>query len=412
MRELCSASSPPIAGQRRKLWEIRPDLHCSILGTCLSYADLLKIGRRAGFVPAEQATEYEVHNYFVHRAEEPDRLARLMQKTLDAKYRAAIHASQKARCKESLAAFWSRAVAEGNIPGPYWALVTHPLVTEPLIVRAFGDVHMLSHLTGAANRADAKQLQSMEAALAEAKQSLTAQAAEQRQAAARHADETAALERRLKAAEAAGAALAVAEARLREYESGAAHSTLERTNEVLAAALEGARREGERAQHRCENLERELSELRQAYREANASLEVLRNECATLETLLRADVDGETSLAQAETSAIDLCGRRIAYVGGRASAVGHFRAVVESLNGRFSHHDGGVDDNIGRLGGVLNQADVVLCPVDCVSHGACLKAKAFCKQTAKPFVPLRSAGLSSFVAGLHEAVGQGDRTFG
>ena len=42
----------------------------------------------------------------------------------------------------------------------------------------------------------------------------------------------------------------------------------------------------------------------------------------------------------------------------------------------------------------------MLCPVDCVSHGACLRAKRFCKRAAKPFVPLRSAGLSSFVGGL------------
>ena len=411
MCELCAAPVPQAAGQRRKLWEIRPDLHCSILGTCLSYADLLKIGRRAGFVPSETATEYEVHNYFVHRAEKPDRLARLMQKTLDAKYRAAIHASQMARCEESLDAFWSGAVDKGDIPGPYWALVTHPLVTDRLIVRAFGEVHMLSHLTGAANRADAKRLQSLETALAETKRNLVAQAAEHRQTTARHWDERAALERRLKAAEAGCEALAVAEARLRKHESGEVHSTLERNNEALAAELEDARREGERARHRCDDLERELSELQQAHREAAASLEALRDECAALETLVRADIDGETALAQAETPAIDLCGRRIAYVGGRANAVGHFRAVVENLNGRFSHHDGGIDDNIGRLGGVLSQADVVLCPVDCVSHGACLKAKALCKQAAKPFVPLRTAGLSSFVAGLHEAVGRDDQTY-
>lgn len=93
MCELCAASPSSTAGQRHKLWEIRPDLHCSVLGTCLSYADLLKIGRRAGYVPKEQASEYEVHKYFVHCAEEPGRLARLMQKTLDAKYRVAIHAS-------------------------------------------------------------------------------------------------------------------------------------------------------------------------------------------------------------------------------------------------------------------------------------------------------------------------------
>ena len=214
------------------------------------------------------------------------------------------------------------------------------------------------------------------------------------------------LERRLRKAEAAGAALTAAEARLRDYESGGALRALEHRNAGLAADLEDARRAYERAEQRCSSLEQELSDLRQAYREAAAGLEALRNECAALETMVQAGIPGVVEPATAETPAIDLCGRRIAYVGGRAGAVSHFRALVESLNGRFSHHDGGIDDNIARLGGVLNQADVVLCPVDCVSHGACLKAKTFCKQAAKPFVPLRTAGLSSLVRGLHQAVTQ------
>ncbi len=404
MCELRAAPNPTPVGQRRKLWEVRPDLHCSILGTCLSYADLLKIGRRAGYVPKEQASEYEVHKYFVHCAEEPDRLARLMQKMLDAKYRAAIHASRNAQCGASLEAFWSAALARGDIPGPYWALVTHPLVTDELLVRAFGEVHMLSHLTGAANRADAKRLTSLEATLAETRRSLAAQVAEQRRAAAQHADEVAGLERRLKTAEADEAARAAAEARLSELESGAAHRALVRANATLGANLEASRRACESVQARYGDLEQEVSELRQANREGAASLEALRNECSALEAIVQADNIDSAERARTTRPAIDLCGRRIAYVGGRASTVGHFRAVVEGLNGRFSHHDGGVDDNIGRLGGVLSQADVVLCPVDCVSHGACLKAKTFCKRTAKPFVPLRTAGLSSLVRGLHEAV--------
>ena len=121
MCELCVVPPQQSASQRHKLWEIRPDLHCSIIGTCLSYADLLKIGRKAGFVPSETATEYEVHNYFVHRAEEPDRLARLMHKALDTKYRSAIHACQQAQCGADLEDFWSDALAKGDIPGPYWA---------------------------------------------------------------------------------------------------------------------------------------------------------------------------------------------------------------------------------------------------------------------------------------------------
>ena len=100
---------------------------------------------------------------------------------------------------------------------------------------------------------------------------------------------------------------------------------------------------------------------------------------------------------------VDLCGRRVAYVGGRSGIVSHFRALVERLNGHFIHHDGGIEDHEGQLGRILGQADVVLCPVDCVSHRACLRAKQFCKRTAKPFVPLRTAGLSSFVTGLRQA---------
>ena len=106
---------------------------------------------------------------------------------------------------------------------------------------------------------------------------------------------------------------------------------------------------------------------------------------------------------------IDLRGRRIAYVGGRARLITHFRALIERLNGRFIHHDGGIDDSARWLARILGQADAVLCPVDCVSHGACLLAKQFRKRTAKPFVPLRSAGLSSFVTGLHRVTAAGPK---
>ena len=199
MCELCVDSPKQPANQRHKLWEIRPDLHCTILGTCLSYADLLKIGRKAGFVPSETATEYEVHNYFVHRAEEPDRLARLMHKALDTKYRAAIHACQQAQCAADLEDFWSDALAKVDIRGPYWALMTNPLTSEALLVHAFGEVHMLSHLTGAANRADVRRLRGTEAALADARRRLSAQATEHRRGAAQHAGQVAGLECRLRA---------------------------------------------------------------------------------------------------------------------------------------------------------------------------------------------------------------------
>jgi hypothetical protein len=73
---------------------------------------------------------------------------------------------------------------------------------------------------------------------------------------------------------------------------------------------------------------------------------------------------------------------------------------VERLHGQFEHHDGGVEESRANLQCLLSKADMVFCPIDCVSHDACLKVKRFCKQNAKAFIPLHSSGLSSFAREL------------
>ncbi len=42
----------------------------------------------------------------------------------------------------------------GDIPGAYWATLTHPESSDKLVQKAFADVHMMSHLMGATNCAD------------------------------------------------------------------------------------------------------------------------------------------------------------------------------------------------------------------------------------------------------------------
>jgi hypothetical protein len=63
-------------------------------------------------------------------------------------------------------------------------------------------------------------------------------------------------------------------------------------------------------------------------------------------------------------------------------------------------HDGGIEDRHRLLAGMVSRADVVMFPVDCVSHEAALAVKRLCGNAAKPFVPLRSSGVSSFLAAL------------
>ena len=402
---IAPATAPP--SRRRTLWEIWDGYHCSICGTCLSFAELRKIAAKAGLCFEPDETEHGIHGHFVQLASKQGRISKLMQKILDRKYRSAVERFRRAKSESELVDLWNRAMAAGDVPGPYWALMTHPCATRSLMVHAFGEVHMLSHLAGATNRADIRRLRLLEderrelsEQLAAARRRLSEREVESRTLATEHENEVRALREQLKTARAAEPRLEQLEKRLRAFEDGDALRASDARNAALQSDLDDARRSHRGEVKRRSALERELSALRTAHQETSSTVRALNAECDALETVLQSGIDGEDVGAGATGAAVDLCGRRVAYVGGRAGIVSHFRALVERLNGHFVYHDGGIEDHEGQLGRILGQADVVLCPVDCVSHRASLRAKTFCKRTAKPFVPLRSAGLSSFVTGL------------
>ena len=93
--------------------------------------------------------EHGIHGRFVQLAAKGGRVAKLTHKILDRKYRTAIERFRRAKSESQVGELWSRALADGDVPGPYWALMTHPRSTPALMILAFGEVHMLSHLAGA-----------------------------------------------------------------------------------------------------------------------------------------------------------------------------------------------------------------------------------------------------------------------
>lgn len=101
-----------------------------------------------------------------------------------------------------------------------------------------------------------------------------------------------------------------------------------------------------------------------------------------------------------QPGSLDLEQRLILYVGGRHQHVAHLRRIVEDHNGTFVHHDGGVEQSMSRLGGLLERADAVLFPVGCISHQAQYKVKELCRRFGTPFRPLRSTGSETIVDAL------------
>src|SRR5262245_65712205 len=150
------------AAPRTRIWEFGVNLHCSIVGTSLSAAELRHIVAKVETGVAG-ASDHEMHMCGVALAGRREGGARLLQKALDRKHHAAIARFAKAKDAAAVLSLWDEALRQGDIPGAYWATLTHPATTEDIVKRAFGDIHMLSHMVGAANRADIARLRQLEA---------------------------------------------------------------------------------------------------------------------------------------------------------------------------------------------------------------------------------------------------------
>ena len=161
----CHHEAPPQAAvcgstARARLIDLDPQLHCSVIGTCLSTAELRRLMRK--FMDVDDANDLEVHHEAVRMVSQHAGLGRALHKTLEQQHGSAVQRFGRARDTDALIALWEEALRQGEVPGAYWAVLTHRRVTPALRQRVFGDVHMLSHLVGAANRADIRRLVALE----------------------------------------------------------------------------------------------------------------------------------------------------------------------------------------------------------------------------------------------------------
>jgi len=412
MCDRCSEVSDLNTRRRRKLWEINSGLHCSIVGTCLTLSDLHRIGARLKLQSATDLMDFQIHGNFVVWAGTPGPVAKQLHRLLERRYAAAIRRFNAASDATTLCDMWERSLEEGDVPGPYWAVLTHAAADPNLMIRAYGQVHMLSHMVGASNRADIRRLMKLEGerdALTQAASNAKRRIAEQERAArtmlVEHAAEVRELTTRLSASTGLSRRLKTAEERIRQLECNDAYRQACAQAENAFRALAEVHRDSAEQRTRIAHLSEENTRLADTVAGLEAALKSLATECEAAEWMLREHL-AAVAASQADTSdsdaAVFLCGRRIAYVGGRTGLIPHFRALVERSGGSLLHHDGGLEEQSSRLDGLLAQCDAVLCPIDCVSHDASMRAKRACKQRAMPFVCLRTSSLSSFAEGLRQ----------
>ena len=247
---------------------------------------------------------------------------------------------------------------------------------------------MLSHLVGAANRADIRRLAALE------EENATLRTKMERQ------------QERLREA------VASRDATIRQLGGLAANHVRDTVQLGDDDALAGLR-------HLVADLQAHLTRET----DARTRLECRVRDVAAVAKLSEQNAGAaiaERDLLQCELTALEryrddrkvakesrkLPAERILYVDGRPGCLEQARECMRAAKSELLCHDGGRHDHPSLLAGLISQADRVAFPVDCVSHDAALTVKRLCRQLGKPWLPLRSSGLASFLAAVGDYANQ------
>ena len=387
------------APRRAKLSEIDANIHCSIIGTCLTTGELRKlVPRYAVHLDRKTATDLEIHHTAVELSIQGEAASKELHKALDTRHALAIKRFKAATGEQGLYALWSEALAHGDVPGAYWALMTHPLCSFELRRQAFGDVHMLSHLVGASNRADLRRLTALEEECARLREQNAQQQMRLQELGTQHHQTMEIVEQQ------AGQL-----ASLSERNAGLASAVNADELGQLKAALAAREEQLSLQLVRCTKSESQLTAsllaAESVRRDANRrglEVESIRAEMQALERALL-----DTLERGAEAAALPpLQGLRLIYVGGRPQSTSILAKLVAAAGGELLVHDGGIEDRKGMLASMLPRAQMVVFPIDCISHNAMLVTRQLAERAGIPCHPLRTASIASFVELMQRLIPQ------
>lgn len=393
--------------QRKKIWEIEPCYKCALIGLCLNHADLKKLSRERIYDLDAGMEEYRLHSCFIHIADQENEKGRSLHKYLEKKFKANTKKYLLATSDQELLQLWQEDLAKGEVAAAWWGIISHPLISADLTAQLYGIVHMFSHQ--AARNWHASRLQASEnkSKMHMLKEVMASDRQQYRREKKQWQKELAALRQAL--SEQASQQKELPHLRQNSLaktrqEAPARQAQSRKTNEqALLTSLQEELAENKRL---LAIAEERLAQQEQLLQENQRLQDHLNGEIALLESLFRQH-EGNSSLCHncadhntEKCPGMDLCGKTVLYVGGLHKMVPHYRQLVEQYGGRFIHHDGGREASRNLLPKMLISADAVLCPIDCISHDACTQVKKMCKRYQKPFVPMRSSGLSSLAKGL------------
>ena len=375
------AALPPAPGsRRRRLWELGSHSHCPVIGVCLPLERVRVLAKKLLVLQGDE-DDYTLHCSLVTAAARRNAVAEALQKDLEQRFTLDVRHAAQAKCRDSLMTWWRNRAAQGEFAGALWATLTHARCDEWLEMRVLGQVHMLQHQVGAAQRVDMTRHREL--------------AAEHHAVARDYAE----VQQRV---------TGWSQDRAREQQAW------EQERVQLRAAQIGLQTQMGLAQEQLAHWQAARPDLpeREALRERLAEQlernQALQREVHRLASRVPVEAaEPAPAVAQAlPAEPVKLEHRVVLCVGGRGGSVPQYRQAVEGCGAQFLHHDGGSEHKPAQLEPQLAAADLVICQTGCISHDAYWRVKDHCKRHGKRCVFVETPSRSAFERALAQAAAE------
>jgi len=386
------------APQRKKIWEMDQVFRCPVVGMCLSVKEQRLLCRKVG-AGVQVKSDFGIHEMIVATMNGENPLSRKLENMLAKKYEASCSIYLDMAEADFLDC-WHRALESGDYGGLLWAAAMRPL-SNTALVDVFGSLHMAMHehakmycdLKRAREAAEEKYLQLKGGVRENEKQRRTLHSENEQ--------------------------LRESLARTREQLEELRHERDDAVSRIATAPEE----KSEAVQTRMDEMQEEIAALRKQVEEKDLELLQLTGQFLDLEEerdSLREEVEAHRAVAAAMHDAVpeaevpegcscspdcpsyDLCKKRILIVGGIERMESAYRKLVEERGGILEYHAGHMKSGGRALENSVQRADLVLCPVNCNSHGACLMVKNLGKKYKKPVHMLPNFSLSTLARTVEE----------
>ncbi len=377
----------------KHVWEVDRHLCCPLIGGCLTIEEHKKVLNKAG-VSTGKKRPYELHNIIMCNLDDKNRVSQKVDNFLRYKYRKEIPSLRILDEGEFLKK-WNRSMETGGMESIYFVAAVRNDLSSKIIEQIFGDVHMINHINLHEINRVKKRVTMHEktnvklARLFQQQKKKNISLKKEMSVLKNSITDLANINRTLKNLAKINNcdSKEIIRLRNRNHEFKNRIAQLEKQASRLSSCNKGLERDNKKLEEKNNNLESFNHQLAE-------EIKIIADAAPC--------INKRESCRGRDCPKLSFCPGRILIVGGRTRMKQHYKNLIEAYGGEFEYHDGCMKGGEQNLEHRIRRSDIVICPVNCNSHGACESVKKYCRIYRKPFKMLPSSGITSIFNAMVE----------